>query len=85
MSILGSLANKDAAVIMASSHPPRLRSVGRGSKDLRHCLTTYSCRDNERAPASFRTAAKMRDRMTALVVLVGADQSALEQAGKEIA
>jgi len=57
------------------------------SKDLRHCLGTRSCRDNDdngRAPAP-PAAAKTRDRTTPSVVLTGADQSALEQGGEELA
>ena len=57
------------------------------SKDLRHSLGTRSCGDNDdndRAPA-LPDAAKMRDRTTPPVVLTGADQSALEQGGEDLA
>ena len=85
MSPLQSPAGEDEVGILTSSHPPRLRPGGRGSKDLRHCLDSSSCRDNDIDLHPFRTAVKMRDQRTALVVLVRADPSALEQAGKEIA
>ena len=85
MSPLRSPADEDAVGILTSSHPPRLLAWGRGSKDLRHCLDTPSCRDNDIDLHPFRTAAQMGDQRTAPVVLVRADPSALEQAGKEIA
>lgn len=55
------------------------------SRDLRHSLATPSCQDNDVHPHLFRTAAKMRDRMAAPVVPVRADQSALQQSGKDFA
>ena len=85
MSPLRSPADEDAVGILASSGPLQLLPGGRGSKDLRHCLDTPAGRDNDLDLQPFRTAAKMRDQRTAPVVLVRADPSALEQAGKEIA
>jgi len=55
------------------------------SRDLRHCLVSHCCRENDVHLNPFRTAAKMRDRTIVLVVLVGADHSTLAHAGKEIA
>ncbi|MBC7560623.1 MAG: hypothetical protein H7270_15025 [Dermatophilaceae bacterium] len=59
------------------------------SKDLRHCLGTHSCGDNDdndRAPApALLAAAKLRGRTTAPVVLMGAEQPALEQGREELA
>ncbi|HYO19870.1 MAG TPA: hypothetical protein VES02_14525 [Dermatophilaceae bacterium] len=54
------------------------------SKDLRHSRGTHCGGDNDRAPALL-AAAKMRDRTTAPVALMGTDQSALEQGGEDLA
>jgi hypothetical protein len=54
------------------------------SRDFRHCLASDSCRDNDVHPNPFRTAAKVRDRATVLVVPVRAGHSTLEHAGKDI-
>lgn len=84
MSTQISPVDEDAVAILASSQPPRLHFGGRAARDYRHCLATHPVRHNEHAPA-FRAAAKMRDQTTALVVLVRADQSALEQGGEDLA
>ncbi len=85
MSTQISPVDEDAVAILASSPPPRFRSGGRATRDYRHCLATHTFRHNEDAPAPFRTAAKMRDQTTALVVLVRADQPALEQGREDLA
>lgn len=54
-------------------------------KDLRHSPATGSCRDNDVNLHPFRNVAKLGDGTTDSVVPVRADQSALKQAGKEIA
>jgi len=55
------------------------------SKDLRHSLATGSCRDNDVNLHPFRNEAKWGAWTTDSAVPVRADQSALKQAGKEIA
>jgi hypothetical protein len=85
MSTPRSTVDEDAVVILASFHPPRLLSGGRGSKDLRHSPATLSCQDNDVHPHPFGTAAKMHDRATSPVAPVRTDQSALDQGGKDLA
>lgn len=85
MSTQISQADEDVVTILAGSHPPLLRSGRDETRDYWHCLATPSAPHNKHAPAPFRTAAKKRDQTTVLVVLVRADQSALDLGGKDLA